>query len=146
MEAGQIQLQIDTPRRQCQRPLDDVDCFGEMPIPGELPGKLLKGRQEWRPPGRGPAQKLDSLGAASGGAQRGTQESFDGWSIVAARRLFQRRNRLVRSFLSEEGPGQDRHSRDIGPARSQHFRGKLLRLDERLHPQRKRGAFEQLGV
>jgi hypothetical protein len=65
---------------------------------------------------------------------------------VAARRLFQRGNRLLPARLSEQSLGQDRHSGGIGPGRSQHFRGKLLGLGELLHPQRKGGPFKQRGV
>ncbi len=146
MEASQIQFQIDTLRRERQGAFDDVDCFAKMSIAGELSGQLLKGRKKWWPPRGGAAQEFDSLGATSGGAQCRTEKGFDGRIIVAARRLLQRRDRLLFAFLRQQRPGQDRHRSNIGPARFQHFGGKLLGLAELSHPQRKGGALEQLRV
>jgi hypothetical protein len=56
VEVGQVQLKIDTLWREREGAFNDVDCFAKTSIPGELTGKLLKGRQEWRPARRGAAQ------------------------------------------------------------------------------------------
>ena len=137
VEVGQIKLQVDTLWCERERVFEDVDCLAKTSIPGKLLGELAR---------LGAAQEFVSLGATPGGVQRFTKKDFDGRIFVAARRLFQRRDRLLASHLSKQSLGQDRHSGGIGPARFQHFRSKLLGLGEMLHPQRKGGAFEQLGA
>jgi hypothetical protein len=138
VEVGQIKLQVDTLWCERERVFEDVNCLAKTSIPGKLTGELAR---------LGAAQEFVSLGATPGGVQRLDKKDFDGRMIfVAARRLFQRRDRLLASHLSKQSLGQDRHSGNIGPARFQHFRSKLLGLGEMLHPQRKGGAFKQLGA
>ncbi len=137
VEVGQIKLQVDTLRLERERVFEDADCLAETSVPEKLLGDLAR---------RGAAQERVSLGATPGGFQRLTKKDFDGRIFVPARRLFQRRDRLLASHLSKQSLRQDRHSGGIGPARFQHFRSKLLGFGEMLHPQRKGGAFKQLGA
>ena len=137
VEVGQIKLQIDTLWCERERVFEGVDGLAKTSIPGKLLGNLAR---------CGAAQVFVSLGATPDGIQRLTKKHFDGRIFVAARRLFQRRDRFLASILSKQGLGKDRHSGGIGPARFQHVRSKLLGLGEMLHPQRKGGAFKQLGA
>lgn len=137
VEVGQIKSQVDTLRRERKRVCEDVNGLAKTSIPGKLLGDLAR---------RGAAQEFVSLSSTPGGVQRLAKKDFDGRIFVAARRPFQRRDRFLASHLSKQSLGQDRHSGDIGPARFQHFRSKLLGLGELLHPQRKGGAFKQLGA
>lgn len=146
MEARQIQLQIDALGCERQRAFDHADRIAKLAIARELSGQFLEGGQEWRPFGSGTAQQRDSLSATPGGAQRCAKQRFDGWVVVAAGRLLERRNRFLCALLSEQGLGQDRHGSGIGSARSQNFRRQLLGFAKRLHPQREGGAFKQPGV
>ena len=84
--------------------------------------------------------------AASGAAQRRPKQGFDTGIAAAARRLFEGRDRLLATVLSDQGPSQYRHGGGVGPARSQDFSGELLGLGELPLPQREGGAFEHLGA
>jgi hypothetical protein len=137
VEVGQIKLQVDTLWSERERAFEDVDCLAKTSILGKLTGELAR---------RGAAQEFVSLGAMPGGVQRLAKKDFEGRIFVAARRLFQRRDRFLASRLSQQSLGQDRYSGGIGSARFQHFRSKLLGLGEMLHPQRKGRAFKQLGA
>ena len=92
----------------------------------------------------GAPQLFNRFRAASGAAQCRPKQHFDTRIAATACCLFQGCDRLLATVLSDQGPSQDRHRDDVGPAHSQDFSGELLGLGEVPHPQREGGAFKHL--
>ena len=144
VKARKVDLQINGFRHQSKTALNDGDGLVEPSGLGKLTGEFLEGRHKWRAPRRGAPQMFNRFGAASGAAQRRPKQHFDTRIAAAACCLFERCNRLLATVLSNQGPSQDRHRDDVGPAHSQDLSGELLGLSEVPHPQREAGAFKHL--
>src|SRR6185437_15713815 len=85
MEAGQVQLQIDAFRYQCQSAFGDGDGLVDASSLDKLAREFLERRQEGRAPGGGPEQLFDRVRAASGTAKRRAKQGFDPRIAAAAR-------------------------------------------------------------
>ncbi len=119
VQPRKVDLQIDGFRRQSKTVFNDGDGLIEASGFRKLAGEFLEGRDEWRPPRCGAPQLFDCFFAASGAAQRRSKQYFDTRIAAAARRLFDRRDRLLATVLIDEGASQNRHGGDVGPAHSQ---------------------------
>ena len=108
VEARKVQLQIDAFRRQCERAFGDGDGLVDASGLGKLASEFLEGRQKGRAPRGGPAQLFNRFRAASGAAKRRAKQGFDPGIAAAARRLFERRDRLPSPVLGDQGLSQDR--------------------------------------
>ena len=127
VQARKVQLQIDGFRRQCKSAFDDGDGLVDASGLGKLAGEFLEGRQKWRAPRRGPAQLFNRFRTASGAAQRRAKQGFDPRIAAAARCLFEGRDRLLSTVLSDQGLSQYRCGGGVGPARLSGLRRRAAR-------------------
>jgi hypothetical protein len=142
VQSRKVHLQIDVFGHQRKSAFDDGDGFVDASSLHQVTSEFLECRRKWRAPRRGSAQLFNRFRVASGAAKRRAKQGFDTRIVAAACCLFEQRDRLPSTVLSDEGSSQDLHGDGVGPARSQDFSGELLGHCELAPPQREGGPFE----
>ena len=114
MHAAKVELQIDAGRGEREGLLDHPDRLANLAGVRKLARQLLERGQIGRTACCGSPQLRQSIASAPRGTQHMAEQRLDFGIAIALRGFLQRRNRLLRALLAEQGMGEDQHGIPVG--------------------------------